>query len=73
MGIACKLAKEYECFPCDSVMIVGNNWGDESGRFLDKIEELFCYGGGDQTKNEAHKAKQLGVEVYSRHLKEIPK
>ena len=44
VGIACKKAKNYECFECDEIIIVGNKWGDESETFLNKINglSLFC-------------------------------
>ena len=27
VGIACKKAKDYECFPCEEVHIIGEEWG----------------------------------------------
>jgi hypothetical protein len=71
MGIACSKAKDYECFECDYVNIVGNNWGEESESFLNIITELYTYGGGSQTKEEIVKAEARGIEVYERMLEEI--
>lgn len=52
VGIACKLAKDYECFPVDEEIIVGDNWGDESETFLNYIEALIKVGGGKQSEKE---------------------
>lgn len=52
MGIACSLAQDYECYPCDEVIIVGDNWGDESATFLGSIDVLYKVGGGEQSKRE---------------------
>ena len=40
VGVACAKAKDYECFPCDRVIIVGDEWGDESEYFLNSIDLL---------------------------------
>lgn len=55
VGIACKLAKEYDCFPVDEEIIVGDNWGDESETFLNYIEALIKVGGGKQSETEYEK------------------
>jgi len=52
VGIACSLASDYKCYPCDEVIIKGKNWGDESSVFLDKIEMLIKIGGGKQSEKE---------------------
>lgn len=52
VGIACADAKNYPCFPCDEVIIVGEHWGDESPVFLDYIDELIKVGGGPQSEAE---------------------
>ena len=45
-GIACSKANEYECFPVDEKVIVGNEWGEESQTFLNSIDVLVRVGGG---------------------------
>jgi hypothetical protein len=40
MGIACEKAKDYRCYPCDRVHLIGQNWGDESETFLASIEAM---------------------------------
>ena len=52
VGIACKQAEQYECFPCDEVILVGDNWGDESRAFLASIDVLLRVGGGKQSVAE---------------------
>jgi hypothetical protein len=49
VGIACKKAQDYDCYPCDDVVIEGNDWGDESETFLSSIDELIKVGGGKQS------------------------
>lgn len=68
VGIACKKAKEYDCFDCDEVKIVGEEWGDESETFLKSIDFLIRVGGGKQSIEETKKAKEMGVEVYEYDL-----
>jgi hypothetical protein len=68
MGIACAKAKEYECFPCDRVHIVGENWGDESESFLAAIDVLIRIGGGKQSLAECDRAKDLGIAVFEKEL-----
>lgn len=52
VGVACEKAKEYECWPCDEVVIVGEDWGDESETFLSSINYLLKVGGGKQSVAE---------------------
>jgi len=52
VGIACEKAKEHPCYPCDEVIIVGDEWGDESETFLARIDELIKIGGGPQSEAE---------------------
>ena len=49
VGIACKQAQEYDCYECHEVIIVGDDWGDESETFLANIDELIKVGGGTQS------------------------
>ena len=52
VGIACAKADDYDCYPCDKVIIEGENWGDESETFLNYIDMLVKFGGGEQSKAE---------------------
>eukprot|EP01112_Ceratiomyxa_fruticulosa_P015913 TRINITY_DN4757_c1_g1_i2.p1 TRINITY_DN4757_c1_g1~~TRINITY_DN4757_c1_g1_i2.p1 ORF type:complete len:160 (-),score=23.31 TRINITY_DN4757_c1_g1_i2:73-552(-) len=52
VGIACSLASDFKCYPCDEVVIKGKNWGDESSVFLDRIDMLIKVGGGKQSQTE---------------------
>jgi hypothetical protein len=52
VGIACKKAQDYDCFDCDEVVIVGDDWGDESDTFLASIDEMIKVGGGRQSEFE---------------------
>ena len=57
VGIACNLAKDYECFPVDEKIIVGTEWGDESKTFINRIDLLVKIGGGKQSDKEAEMFK----------------
>jgi hypothetical protein len=58
-GIACTKAEEYECFPVDTKIIVGEEWGDESETFLRHIDCLLRIGGGKQSIEETETFKKL--------------
>jgi hypothetical protein len=64
-GIACQKAKEYQCFPCDKVVMddCWVEWGDESPYFLQYCDSFIRIGGGNQSKNEHALAIALGKEV----------
>lgn len=51
-GITTPKSKEFPCFPCDAVEIIGTNWGDESPFFLAYIDQLLKFGGGEQAIQE---------------------
>jgi hypothetical protein len=53
VGIACSKANEHELFPCDKVIIVGTEWGQESATFLARLTHLVRIGGGKQSLAEA--------------------
>lgn len=67
-GIACSKANEYECFPVDEKIIVGNDWGEESQAFLNSIDVLVRVGGGNQSKRETLEAKTSGKPVFEYDL-----
>jgi len=52
VGIACSKAHEYDCWPCDEIVIMGNEWGAESTIFLSSIHEMIKVGGGKQSAAE---------------------
>ena len=62
VGIACKLVTDYELFPVDEEIIVGDNWGDESETFLNYIDALIKVGGGPQSEAEYAKFKKTKCE-----------
>lgn len=70
VGIACKKAEQYKCFKCDKVILVGNEWGDESKEFLDYIDILVKIGGGKQAEKEFKQAKEKGIKTLEFELKE---
>jgi len=63
VGIACKKAEEYERFPVDQSIVVGENWGDESEEFLKSIDIMVKIGGGKQSERECQTAKQRGIYI----------
>ncbi|MGK7877101.1 MAG: hypothetical protein AB4426_28555 [Xenococcaceae cyanobacterium] len=68
VGVACSKAFEYECFPVDETIIVGDEWGDESQTFLDMIDVLVRIGGGLQAHRECFLAKKQGKQVIEFEL-----
>ena len=71
MGVACQKALDYECYPCDRVHLIGDNWGDESEAFLASIDLLIRIGGGNQSKAEVGTAKTRGIPVLEYELEAI--
>lgn len=59
VGIACDKAFEYELFPVDKRIIVGEDWGDESKTFLNYCDALLRVGGGEQSLAEIQAFKEL--------------
>ena len=68
VGIACSKARDYPCFPCDEVIIVGDKWGDESETFVDYCDTFLRVGGGKQSKAEVELAKSKLKEVLEYDL-----
>jgi hypothetical protein len=60
VGVACKRAEEHELFPVDEKIIVGENWGDESPRFLEGLNAIIRIGTGKQSVRETNVIKALG-------------
>lgn len=71
MGVMCKDGYTCELYPCDNILAVGNNWGDESETFIDLIEELYKIGGGPQSEKETKMALKKGLPVYEYELEPI--
>lgn len=71
VGIACSKAKDYDCYPCDRVFIIGTEWGDESEAFLASIDVLIRIGGGKQSHAECDRAKALGIPVIEKELEAL--
>lgn len=71
VGLSAKEAKEYDCFPVDEEIIVGEKFGDESKKFLDSIDVLIRIGGGKQSIKETEMAKGKRIQVYEFDLPEI--
>lgn len=68
IGIAPKVAEQYDHFPCDVVKIVGQDWGDESNYFISSINILIKFGGGKQSKKEKEMAIEKGLQVIEYNL-----
>ncbi len=71
VGIACSKAEEYDCFPVDERIIEGNEWGDESPKFLNSIEVLVRVGEGNQSLRETAEMKAKGKQVIEYELEKI--
>lgn len=72
VGIACKKATEHRLYPVDEQIIVGENWGDESPRFLASIDMIVRVGGGKQSANEVEAVKNAGGRVLEYDLPLLP-
>jgi hypothetical protein len=58
VGIACEKAFECELFPVDEQIITGDDWGDESEVFIERIDALLRVGGGKQSLKEVEMFKE---------------
>jgi hypothetical protein len=70
VGVACKKAEEYECFNVDEKVIVGDEWGDESEKFLNSVDVIVRVGGGKQSIKEIETAKKMGIKCFEYDLPE---
>jgi len=70
VGISAEEAKEYDLFPCDTVLYKGEKFGDESDYFLNYIDLLIKIGGGKQSIAEFKKAKKMGIKTKKYNLPE---
>lgn len=69
VGIAPYEVYNHQLFPVDKKVIVGNFFGDESDFFLKKIDMLLAFGGGEQTKKELEKFKNLYPNKFCHEFK----
>lgn len=60
VGVACSKAHDFEIFPVDQEIIIGDEWGDESMRFLSEIDMIIRIGGGKQSYQETEEIKKEG-------------
>lgn len=60
VGFACNKAidENMELYSVDEGYIKGDNWGDESDYFLERIDALIRIGGGNQAHEETEKFKE---------------
>ena len=71
VGIACSKATDYDCFPVDESEIVGEDWGEESETFVNRLEVLVRVGGGNQSMRETAEVKAKGKPVFEYELPAI--
>lgn len=71
-GIGPERALEYKWFPMsndgDELVISGEDWGDETPKFLDSVDVLLRIGGGVQALYETQLANKRGMKVYEYDL-----
>lgn len=65
VGVACKKAQNFETYNVDKRIIEGEDWGDESDEFLNRIDLLLKVGGGEQSKKEIIKARKNGIKILN--------
>ena len=68
VGIACSKAKDYDCFPVDEEIIVGQEWGDESPTFIKSVDVFIRIGGGEQAIGETAEFRKSGRPVFEYDL-----
>lgn len=70
-GIACHKAKDYPWYPVDMIILEGDNWGDQSEKFLNYCDHIIRVGGGYQSHREVQRAIELGKTVEEYKLETI--
>lgn len=63
MGVTSAKAAEYQLGEMKYLIVMGNDWGEESPTFLNTSDEFLMLGGGGQAKREAIAAATLGKTV----------
>jgi hypothetical protein len=74
-AITSKKAYEFKdnWYPVDEPPIfVGDNWGDESERFVNSLDILVKIGMGKQSTKEAKMARERGIKTYEFNLMAFP-
>lgn len=72
VGIMCKDGYNYPLYPCDKIIAIGTNWGDESQFFINYIDILYKIGGGSQSEYELELAKKAYKPVFEFELERLP-
>jgi hypothetical protein len=68
LGIASAKVRGMEWFPVDDYIIIGEDRGDESNRFIASCDILVKIGGGKQSGREADLFRSMDGEVYEYDL-----
>ena len=68
IGVACERAMEHELFPVDEQVVVGENWGDESEAFLNRLDCMVRVGTGSQSIRETDAIRASGKPTYEYNL-----
>ncbi|OGD82833.1 hypothetical protein A2572_04720 [Candidatus Collierbacteria bacterium RIFOXYD1_FULL_40_9] len=71
-GIACKKAHDYPKFPCNTVIIIGDEWGEESEEFTSSCHVYVRVGGGPQSFREIEAARKRNVSILEYDLDQLP-
>lgn len=67
-GVAPEASKEFDYYDVDEIIIEGEDWGEESDKFLSMIDVFVKIGGGKQSKEEFSKAKEKGIKTWEGKL-----
>ena len=68
VGVMAKEGYQYELYPCDEIYSYGENFGDESEEFINRLDILYKIGGGKQSIKEFQMANDKGIETYEYSL-----
>lgn len=67
-GVACSKIKNMKCFPVDYEYLEGEQWGDESKKFLSLLDVIIRVGGGKQSFDEVESVKEKNLPVFEFEL-----
>jgi hypothetical protein len=68
VGVACKRAMEHPLFPVDELLVVGENWGDESSAFVSILDAMIRIGTGKQSVRETDAVRAQGMPTFEYDL-----
>ena len=71
VGVMCKDGYNYPLYPCDKIVAIGDNWGDESEAFINYIDILYKVGGGNQSAHELEMAKKAHKPTFEYELEQL--